>query len=102
MTMLEKPIHVFSKWRIKKGHFNTVYDLLNKVAMQSVLQDGNLFYKAHRCKEDLHTIIVFEGYINENSRQLQRSSAHFKSLIEGKIMPLLEYQEVISTTPIIR
>ncbi|MCC8408550.1 antibiotic biosynthesis monooxygenase [Mucilaginibacter sp. UR6-1] len=97
-----KPIHIFSKWRVKNGHFDTVFDLLSKVATQSVLENGNLFYKAHQCNSDANTIILFEGYLNETSQMIHQSSAHFKRLMLGKIVPLLESREVITTTPIIR
>lgn len=96
----QKPVHVFATWKVKEGHVETVLDILKTVREESVKEKGNLFYKVHQSNADINIIVLFEGYIDEPAVTEHRSTAHFKDLVIGKIVPLLESRHVILTTPV--
>lgn len=96
----QQPVHVFATWKVKEGNIDEVLDILTTVQQESVKEKGNLFYKIHQGNADKNTIVLFEGYSNEEAIAEHRNSAHFQDLVVGKIIPLLEKREVILATPI--
>jgi quinol monooxygenase YgiN len=71
---------------------------LAEVAKKSVAEEGNLFYKVHQSNTEPNTLILFEGYKDEAAVAEHRNSAHFQTLVIGKIVPLLESREVVLAT----
>ena len=96
----QNPVHVFATWKVKEGHIETVLNLLKIVHDESVKETGNLFYKIHQNNSDLNTLILFEGYTNEEAISEHRNATHFQKIILEKIVPLLENREITLTTPI--
>ena len=95
-----KHIHVFATWKVKEGDIEGVLDILKTVQEESVKEKGNLFYKIHQSNTDANTLVLFEGYTDEDAIVEHRNSTHYKDLVLGKIVPLLENREVVLTTPI--
>ncbi|MBO9565164.1 MAG: antibiotic biosynthesis monooxygenase [Niastella sp.] len=96
--MSQKPVHVFATWKVKDGQLDTVLSLLAEVAKKSVAEEGNLIYKVHQSNTEPNTLILFEGYKDEAAVAEHRNSAHFQTLVIGKIVPLLENREVVLAT----
>jgi len=96
----QNPIHVFATWKVREGETENVLKILREVHNESVKEEGNLFYKVHQSTTDLNTIILFEGYTNEEAIAEHRNSAHFQDLVLGKIVPLLENREVVLATQV--
>ena len=96
----QKPVHVFATWRVKEGEIENVLHLLKTVKMESEKETGNLFYKIHESNSDANTLVLFEGYTSEAAVAAHRDSVHFKDLVLGKIVPLLDNRTVVLTTPI--
>ena len=94
------PVHVFATWKVKEGHLEYVINLLNTVKEESVKEKGNLFYRIHKSNIEANTLVLFEGYINEEAVSDHRNSVHFQELVLGQIVPLLENREIILTTPL--
>jgi|GEM_PF-229609 len=92
-------VHVFAVWKVKEGQLENVLKLLNSVRRESVKEKGNLFYTIHQGKSDANTIILFEGYTDEDAVEAHRKSAYFQEIVIGKIIPLLEKREVILAAP---
>ncbi|MBS1662357.1 MAG: antibiotic biosynthesis monooxygenase [Bacteroidetes bacterium] len=93
-----KPIHVFAKWTVKEGQLGVVLGLLEEVVEESVAEEGNLFYTVHQSNAEPNTLVLYEGYKDEDSVAAHRESEHFQRLVIGKIVPLLEGREVILAT----
>ena len=93
--MNQETIHVFAKWRTKDGQLQAVLNLLGEVVKKSVEEQGNLYYKVHQSKADQNTLLVYEGYVDEEALTTHRVSAYFQDLVMKKITPLLEDKEVI-------
>ena len=92
------PVHVFATWKVKEGQVENVLHLLKAVHDESIKEEGNLFYNFHQSNSDVNTIVLFEGYSNEAAVAEHRNSVHFKDLVLGKIVPLLDNREIILTT----
>ena len=96
--MSQKPIHVFAKWQVKEGQVDTVLDLLTGVVKQSTAEEGNLFYAIHQSNSAPNTLVLFEGYKDEDALAEHRNSVYFQTVVIGQIIPLLEDREVILAT----
>ena len=94
------PIHVFAKWQVKADELYNALALLDQVAKKSREEEGNLFYTVNQSSTDPNTLILFEGYKNDEALEYHRSSEHFKSIVIEQIVPLLAQREVILTKPL--
>lgn len=92
--MNSSPIYVFAKWQVKEEQLQMVLDVLPELVQKTREEEGNLFYKIHQSHSDAHTLVLYEGYQDENALDLHRSSVHFKELVIQRIVPLLEKREV--------
>jgi quinol monooxygenase YgiN len=98
--MANTPVHVFARWKAKAGNLETILALLRQARTKSLQEEGNLFYKIHQSKGDENTLLLFEGYADEAAQQAHMQSEHFKEVIIGQIIPLLEEREVTLAVPI--
>lgn len=96
----QNPVHVFAIWKVKDGQAGTVLNLLKTVYIETIKEEGNLFYKIHQSNSDANTLVLFEGYINEAAVAQHRESVHYQDIVAQQIVPLLEKREVFVTTPL--
>lgn len=90
-------LHVFAKWQVKEGLLDEVFYLLNEMAQKSREEKGNIFYRVHQSISDPNTIMIFEGYADEEALQAHKDSVHYQTLVAERIIPKLEKREVIIT-----
>ena len=64
----------------------------------SAAEAGSLVYQIYQSKSDANTLILFEGYEDEAALTAHRNSEHFRTLVVGKIVPLLDGREIVITT----
>ncbi len=93
--MNRKPVFTFAKWQVKQGQLNAVLSLLTEAVQKSRLEEGNLVYKVHQSNTDPDTILLYEGYADEAAVEAHRNSEHFRAVVIGQIIPLLESREVV-------
>ena len=96
--MSQIPVYTFAKWQVKEGQLDRVLTLLAEVAKKSIEEKGNLFYKVHQSNTDANTLILFEGYTDEDAVQEHRNSGYFQQLVIGQIVPNLVNREVIQAS----
>lgn len=96
--MNNHPIYAFAKWQVKEEELQTVLDVLPELVQKTREEEGNLFYKIYQSHSDNHTLILYEGYQDENALDAHRSSVHFKELVIKRIVPQLEKREVELTS----
>jgi len=99
--MSTQPVHAFAKWHVKDGHLDTVINLLTEVVRESRKEEGNLFYDVNQSNSDSNTLILLEGYVDEDALAAHRASSHFQAVVIAKIVPLLDDREVILTTALV-
>ncbi|BAV07240.1 Quinol monooxygenase YgiN [Filimonas lacunae] len=99
--MITIPVYTFAKWQVKEGQLDTVLGLLAEVGQKSAAEKGNLFYKVHQSNTDANTLVLFEGYVDEEAVQEHRNAPYFQNIVVGQIVPLLESREVILASEVL-
>ena len=56
-------------------------------------EPGCKFYQASRSQEHPDQFLLYEQYVDEAALLSHRETPHFKEIIEGTIMPMLEKRE---------
>lgn len=87
-------IVLIAKYRTKPGNVPKVLDELQK--MKPLVQQsepGCKFYQVSRSTEDENLIVLYEHYADGAALAAHRETPHFKSIIEGTVIPLLEKRE---------
>ena len=78
----------------KPGQGDTIEAALKQMAPR-VAEDepGCKLYQASRSQENPDLFLLYEHYVDEAALLNHRETPHFKEIIEGTIMPLLEKRE---------
>jgi len=67
---------------------------LKEMAVQvKATEPGCLTYHACRSKDNPDFFLLYEHYADDDALQAHRETPHFKRIIEGTIVPLLEKRE---------
>ena len=98
--MEERPVVLFARYKVKDGHLIGLLDLLKEVTARSTEEQGNLFYYIHQSHADSNTLMLYEAYENKAAVEYHFNSQHFRDIVIGKIMPLLEDRDVILSSPL--
>ncbi|MCF0039720.1 putative quinol monooxygenase [Dyadobacter fanqingshengii] len=98
--MRKNPIILFAKWQVKKGHLDSVLNLLTEVSQKSENEAGNLFYDLYQSHNNPDMLIFCEGYADDASLASHQKSEHFQRIVIDEIAPMLEEVEVILTAPV--
>jgi quinol monooxygenase YgiN len=63
-------------------------------------EKGCIVYTANRSTENKDLFLLYEQYVDEAALEAHRHTPHFRNIIEGKIIPILEKREREIFTPI--
>ncbi len=76
------------------GDLDTVIGHLRDMATQvAAAEPGCVLYHAARSTERDDLVLLYEHYVDEDALAAHRETPHFKEIVEGKIMPMLERRE---------
>ena len=90
-----------AKYTVKAGQGDHVEAALRRMApLVKASEPGCTFYQANRSPEDPDHFLLFEQYRDDAALAAHRETPHFKEIIEGTIVPLLERRERALYTPI--
>ncbi len=81
---------VVARYLVTAGHESTVVHLLRKNAEASRTEPGCLEFSVYQEIDDPRTVLLYERYTSEDAFQAHRQTPHFKDLIEGQVVPLLD------------
>jgi quinol monooxygenase YgiN len=56
-------------------------------------EPGCLLYQANRSREDPDHFLLYEQYADEAALEAHRQAPHFKEIVEGTIVPMLDKRE---------
>ena len=90
---------VVARYRTQPGREGDVLNLLDIVAEASRKEAGNRQYRVHQSAEDPRTVVLYEEYDAEADFDAHCATDHFRNLVLGKVVPLLEHREVLRLTP---
>lgn len=87
-------IVLIAKYFVKPGNLETVLGYLREMAPEVEKHEpGCKFYTASISQDQEDLIILVEHYEDEAAFAGHRDTPHFQSIIEGKIVPLLDKRE---------
>lgn len=87
-------IVLVAKYHVKQGKGDEVAAALKKMAPRVVEDEpGCTLYHACRSADDPDFFLLYEHYIDEAALSAHRDTPHFKKVIEGEIVPLLDNRE---------
>lgn len=83
-----------ARYRVRPGHGDEVEDLLVRMG-EAVAGDepGCLLYRAIRLVDDPDGFVLYEEYEDQAALEAHRETPHFRELIEGGVVPLLDGRE---------
>jgi autoinducer 2-degrading protein len=94
---------LLARYHVREGNGDLVERALQE--MGEAVERGEPLcstYRAARSTEDSDVFVLYEEYEDEAALLAHRETPHFKSLIEGTIVPLLESREREILVPVIR
>lgn len=93
-------VYVVARWLARNGEEERVAELLPEIAAASRAEPGCLEYRAVRATDDPRAFVLFEGYADEAALATHRESEHFRTLVVGTAVPLLEERQVTICTEV--
>lgn len=85
---------LIARWYAKEDMAEKVADILPRLAERSESEPGCLMFRPVRSMSDGRAFTLFEEYENEAALESHRRSAHFRDLVLGEVVPLLDEREV--------
>lgn len=78
----------------KPGTGDAIEANLKKMApLVKEQEPGCTLYQASRSQENSDNFLLYEHYVDDAALSAHRETAHFRDIIEGTIIPLLEKRE---------
>lgn len=83
-----------AKYFVKAGKGDEVESLLRRMApLVKANEPGCTVYHANRSADNPDIFLLYEHYVDQAALEAHRTTPHFKQIIEGDIVPLLEKRE---------
>lgn len=93
-------IVVVARYRAKQGQGDLVTTALRKVVPAARAEPGCLLYTVNRSKDDPDELLLYERYRAEADLDAHRESDHFRVIVIGQVLPLLETRDVAIFEPV--
>jgi quinol monooxygenase YgiN len=83
-----------AQYYVKPGKGDEVEAALKKMAARVREQEpGCLLYQANRSRENADLYLLYEQYRDMAALEAHRATPHFREIVEGTVVPLLERRE---------
>ena len=83
-----------ANYHTKPGNVPTVLaELVNMKPLVEAGEPGCKFYQVSKSTENENLIVLYEHYVDAAALAAHRETPHFKSIIEGTVIPMLEKRE---------
>jgi quinol monooxygenase YgiN len=90
---------VVARYRTRPDAQDEVLGLLDEMTRHSIAEPGCRGYRVHQGIEDPRVIVLYEEYDAEADFTAHCASEHFRDLILGRIVPLLDSRDVLRVSP---
>ena len=84
---------IVAKWRAQEGELHKVEGILHELSRKVREEPGNLQFVVHRSCEDPNEFLLYEQYSSEEAFREHQRTAHFKTLVLERAVPLLAQRE---------
>ncbi len=93
---------LIARYEVKTGRGDDVAAALREMApLVKEHEPGCLLYHANRSRDNTDLFILYEQYQDMAALEAHRDTPHFKRLIEGTIVPLLDKREREICDPVV-
>lgn len=83
-----------ARYQGKPGQGDAIEAALNQMALLVAEHEpGCKLYQVSRSRENPEQFLLYEQYVDEAALLSHRETPHFRQLVEGTIIPLLEKRE---------
>lgn len=89
------------RWVALAGEEDRVAALLRQLIPASRSEPGCLQYDVYRGTDDPRTFVLFERYADQAALAAHSESTHFRELVLGEALPLLESRERTLLAPLV-
>jgi quinol monooxygenase YgiN len=87
-------IVLVARYQAKPGRGDEVEAALKRMApLVQAHEPGCRLYQANRSRENPDQFLLYEQYADEAALAAHRETSHFKEIVEGTIVPLLDARE---------
>jgi (4S)-4-hydroxy-5-phosphonooxypentane-2,3-dione isomerase len=87
-------IVLVAKYTVKPGQGDAVEAALRRMApLVAAGEPGCTLYHANRSTENRDIFLLYEHYTDQAALDAHRATPHFKEIIEGTIVPLLDARQ---------
>lgn len=84
---------VVAYWRPRDGQTEKIEAILHELAQKVRQEPGNLLFVVNRSQDNPNEFLLYEQYKSEQSFLDHQQTAHFKTLVLERAVPLLERRE---------
>jgi quinol monooxygenase YgiN len=87
-------LQVIARYTVTDGKGDEVLELLSTLTEAARSEPGNRGFTVYRQVDDDREVVLLERYASAAAFEEHRATAHFKELVLGQIVPLLDRREV--------
>jgi quinol monooxygenase YgiN len=87
-------ITVAARWLVKEAAFSEVLAIVAELRPLSLDEPGCLAYEVYQGVDAPNSLLLFKRYRDAAALDAHKQSAHYQSLVAGRILPLLEERRV--------
>jgi quinol monooxygenase YgiN len=84
---------IVARWQAREGERGKIESILHDLAQESRKEPGVRQFIAHRSHESPNDFLLYEQYENEQAFLDHQQTAHFKTLVLERAVPLLAHRE---------
>ena len=83
-------IQLIARYTVSEGKEEELFELLPQLAEASRAEPGNRGFAVYRGQADPRDVILLERYASREALATHRETPHFKALVLGRIVHLLD------------
>jgi len=84
---------VIARYQVQTGKGDLVATTLAKHAAATRTEPGCAQFVVYRSRKDREQFVLYEQYIDDEAFEAHRQTPHFRSYVEGTIVPLLSERQ---------
>lgn len=85
---------VVARYKARPGNGDAVAQALRSVVGASREEPGCVLYTVNRSADEPDEFLLYERYGDERDLEAHRQTPHFREVVLGQVVPLLETREV--------
>jgi quinol monooxygenase YgiN len=91
---------VIAEWRIRPGCKSLVLSLLDRLELATRREPGCVSFHASVSRDDPLRLTLVERYVDEHAYRAHRGTPHYRTVVLGQIVQLLDDRRVSGHVPV--